>query len=164
VSREADLKEVLEMVDEKKAMDVVVLHASDIERMRVLCDYMVIVTCTGRRHMKIVAEHVVDHFRLKGMLIDTEDEAGNTVPMPPSIEDPASEEWMLVDLQHVIVQIFSREGREKVCMLLLRVNFALARPLFACLPFLYKTLFFSCKRPGVTREGLTFGGTHTVRS
>jgi len=115
--RESEMLEVLELLDEKKAMDVVVLRASEIERMRVLCDYMVILSCTSRRHMKIVADHVVDHFRLKGMLLDMEDEDGNVRPMPPSIEDPQSEEWMLVDLQHIIVQVFSREGREKVCSL-----------------------------------------------
>lgn len=105
--------EVLELLDEKKAMDIVVLRASEIERMRILCDYMVILSCTSRRHMKIVADHVVDHFRLKGMLLDVEDEEGNVRPMPPSIEDAHSDEWMLVDLQHIIVQVFSREGREK---------------------------------------------------
>ena len=109
-----DLREVLELLDEKKAMDVVVLSASEIERMRALCDYMVILTCTSRRHMKIVADHVVDHFRLKGMLVEVEDEDGIVRSMPPSIEDANSEEWMLVDLQHIIVQIFSREGRDKV--------------------------------------------------
>jgi len=105
--------ELLELLDEKKAMDIVVLRASEIERMRILCDYMVILSCTSRRHMKIVADHVVDHFRLKGMLLDVEDEEGNVRPMPPSIEDAHSDEWMLVDLQHIIVQVFSREGREK---------------------------------------------------
>lgn len=108
------MKDVLTLLDEKKAMDVVILQASEIERMRVLCDYMVILTCTGHRHMKIVADHVVDHFRLKGMLVEMEDEDGIVRAMPPSAEDPNSEEWMLVDLQHIIVQIFSREGRAKV--------------------------------------------------
>lgn len=111
---EADVQEVLELLDEKKAMDVVVLRASEIERMRVLCDCMVILSCTSRRHMKIVAEHVVDHFRLKGMLVEQEDEDGRVKRLPPSIEDAHSDEWMLVDLQHIIVQILSREGRDKV--------------------------------------------------
>ena len=111
---ESDVQEVLELLDEKKAMDVVVLRASEIEKMRVLCDCMVVLSCTSRRHMKIVADHVVDHFRLKGMLVEQEDEHGKVRRLPPSIEDPQSDEWMLVDLQHIIVQIFSREGREKV--------------------------------------------------
>ena len=111
--QERDLQEVLELVQEKKAMDVVVLRADDIERMRVLCDYMVVLTCTSRRHMTIVADHVVDHFRLKGMLLEVEDEHGRLTAAPPSVEDADSAEWMLVDLKHVIVQIFSREGRDK---------------------------------------------------
>jgi ribosome silencing factor RsfS/YbeB/iojap len=111
---EADVQEVLELLDEKKAIDVVVLRASEIERMRALCDYMVVLSCTSRRHMKIVADHVVDHFRLKGMLVEHEDEDGKLRRVPPSIEDAQSDEWMLVDLQHIIVQIFSREGRDKV--------------------------------------------------
>ena len=113
-AREADLLDVLELLDEKKAMDVVVLRADDIERMRTLCDHMVILTCTSRRHMKIVADHVVDHFRLKGMLVEVEDDDGNVMTVPPSVEDANSEEWMLVDLGHIIVQILSREGRDKV--------------------------------------------------
>jgi len=113
-AREADLRDVLELLDEKKAMDVVVLRADDIERMRTLCDHMVILTCTSRRHMKIVADHVVDHFRLKGMLVEVEDDDGNVMTVPPSVEDANSEEWMLVDLGHIIVQILSREGRDKV--------------------------------------------------
>jgi ribosomal silencing factor RsfS len=119
-AKEADMREVLELLDEKKAMDVVVLRADEIERMRVLCDYMVILTCTSRRHMKIVADHVVDHFRLKGMLVEVEDDTGKVVQVPPSVEDADSEEWMLVDLGHVIVQILTREGRDKVCRCPLR--------------------------------------------
>ena len=111
--QERDLQEVLELVHEKKAMDVVVLRADDIKRMRVLCDYMVVLTCTSRRHMTIVADHVVDHFRLKGMLLEVEDEHGRLTEAPPSVEDADSAEWMLVDLKHVIVQIFSQEGRDK---------------------------------------------------
>jgi ribosome-associated protein len=119
-AKEADMREVLELLDEKKAIDVVVLRADGIERMRVLCDYMVILTCTSRRHMKIVADHVVDHFRLKGMLVEVEDDTGKVVQVPPSVEDADSEEWMLVDLGHVIVQILTREGRDKVCRCPLR--------------------------------------------
>ena len=51
---EAMKDEVLELLDEKKAMDVVVLCASEIAAMRVLCEYMVILTCTSRRHMKVL--------------------------------------------------------------------------------------------------------------
>ena len=57
----------------------------------------------------------MEHFRLKGMLLEVEDEDGIVRPTPPSIEGTGSDEWMLVDLQDVIVQIFSPEGREKAC-------------------------------------------------
>ncbi|KAJ1488347.1 hypothetical protein T484DRAFT_1939565 [Baffinella frigidus] len=109
----AELQEVLQLVEEKKAHNVVVLSADDIPRMRILCDYMIVLTCTSRRHMKVVGTHLCEHYKLKGMLLDRQNDDDHRFKEPPSIEDEHSEEWMLVDLRNIIVQIMSDEGRAR---------------------------------------------------
>lgn len=44
----AELSEVLNLVDQKKAVDVVVLHSEDYQAMGALCMHMVILTCVSR--------------------------------------------------------------------------------------------------------------------
>lgn len=62
--------------------------------------------------MRVVADHVSDHYKLKGLLLEVEDENGKIELKPPKIEGEESDSWMLVDLGDIIVQIFSREGRD----------------------------------------------------
>lgn len=110
----AELQEVLDLVTEKKAADIVVLSASEIEKMEELCEHMVIVTCMGPRHMKVVAEYVAEHYKLKGMLLEAEDEESSKVTMePPQPEGQQDDEWVLLDLRNIILHIFSPEGRAR---------------------------------------------------
>jgi hypothetical protein len=39
-----------------------------------------------RRHMLVMAEHITEHYKLKGMLLEVEDEDGQLGLQPPSIE------------------------------------------------------------------------------
>jgi ribosome-associated protein len=108
-----DVSEVLELIEEKLGQDVVVLSADKLPQMRMLCDFMIVLTCTSRRHMKVMGDHICEHFKLKGMLLDRFDENDRPFKEAPSIEGQDSEEWMLVDLNDIIVQIMSPEGRER---------------------------------------------------
>eukprot|EP00291_Cryptomonas_curvata_P024553 CAMPEP_0172159906 /NCGR_PEP_ID=MMETSP1050-20130122/5250_1 /TAXON_ID=233186 /ORGANISM="Cryptomonas curvata, Strain CCAP979/52" /LENGTH=184 /DNA_ID=CAMNT_0012829585 /DNA_START=129 /DNA_END=679 /DNA_ORIENTATION=- len=108
----ANLQEVLELLNEKKAENISVLDSSVLTALKTLCRHMVIISCSSRRHMKVVADHVSEHYKLKGLLIEVEDDGGLVEHRPPSIEGADSESWMLVDLGDIIVQVFSREGRD----------------------------------------------------
>jgi ribosomal silencing factor RsfS len=73
---------------------------------------MVILSCSSRRHMRVVADYIVDHYKLKGLLLEIEGENGKVELKPPKVEGAESDAWMLVDLGDIVVQIFSREGRD----------------------------------------------------
>ncbi len=66
----ADLQEVLGLLNEKKAENISILNSDELTALKTLCKYMVILSCTSRRHMKIMADHVTEHYKLKGLLIE----------------------------------------------------------------------------------------------
>ena len=66
----ADLQEVLELLNEKKAENISILDSSVLTALKTLCRYMVIISCSSRRHMKVVADHVSEHYKLKGLLVE----------------------------------------------------------------------------------------------
>ncbi len=66
----ADLQEVLDLLNEKKAENISILDSDVLTAMKALCRFMVILSCSSRRHMKVVADHVSEHFKLKGLLIE----------------------------------------------------------------------------------------------
>ncbi|EKX31186.1 hypothetical protein GUITHDRAFT_122609 [Guillardia theta CCMP2712] len=109
---EENLKELLELIEEKKGADVQVLNVKDYPKLINISEYTVITTCTSRRHMRIVAEHVVEHFRLKGMLVEKVDENDEVIKASPAIEGMESDRWMLVDLNEIVFHAFTQEGRD----------------------------------------------------
>ena len=83
-------EEIRAVLDEKKAMDVSVLHIGD---HTVLADYFVIATGTSAGEVE---------FRVREKLgID-----------PARIEGVDNNAWVLMDYHSVIVHIFTREARE----------------------------------------------------
>ena len=90
-------EEIRAVLDEKKAMDVSVLHIGD---HTVLADYFVIATGTSNTHIRSLAGEV--EFRIREKLgID-----------PARIEGVDNNAWVLMDYHSVIVHIFTREARE----------------------------------------------------
>ena len=79
-------EEIRAVLDEKKAMDVSVLHIGD---HTVLADYFVIATGTSNTHIRSLAGEV--EFRVREKLNNA---------------------WVLMDYHSVIVHIFTREARE----------------------------------------------------
>lgn len=105
----ADLGEVLGLLEEKKASDVVVFDAQELPVMKHMCERMIIATGRTKKHMGVIAQHVVEHYKLKGMLLESEEEGGGA---SPSAEGMDSDLWTLIDLGDTLVHIFSEEGRE----------------------------------------------------
>lgn len=87
---------VLEQLDQMKALDIKVL---DVRGKTSITDFMIIATGTSTRHVKAVADAVVI--------------AAKAADHPPlGTEGEGSLEWMLVDLNDVIVHVMLNETRE----------------------------------------------------
>jgi ribosomal silencing factor RsfS len=66
------LQEVLDLLNEKKAENISILDSNVLTALKTLCRFMVIISCSSRRHMKVVADHVSEHYKLKGLLIEVD--------------------------------------------------------------------------------------------
>lgn len=90
------LKErLLRVLDERKAEQIVCL---DVHELTTITDWMIIATGTSARHTKAVAEYLVQ-------------EAKNLGQQPTGVEGLQSGEWVLVDLDGVIVHIMLADTR-----------------------------------------------------
>ena len=87
---------VLDKLADLKAQAVLAL---DVRKLTSIADAMIIATGTSNRHVKALADNVVEGAK----------EAG--VP-PIGVEGEKSGEWVLVDLGDVIVHIMQPETRE----------------------------------------------------
>ena len=79
-----------------KARDIKVL---DVRQLTTIADYMVVASGTSDRHVKSIADR----------LVQRASEAGSP---PLGIEGTGSGEWVLVDLADVIVHIMQPKARE----------------------------------------------------
>jgi ribosome-associated protein len=87
---------VLEALADVKAKDVITL---DVRKMTSVTDYMVIASGTSNRHVKALAEAVAEKAREHGH-------------RPSGIEGEAGGEWVLLDLQDVLVHVMLPRVRE----------------------------------------------------
>lgn len=89
-------KVAFDALDEMKALDIVQL---DVEKLTTMTDYMLI--CSGRsdRHVKSLAHSVVDAAKQSGT-------------RPIGMEGDDSGEWVLVDLNGVIVHVMQQKFRD----------------------------------------------------
>ena len=88
---------VLATLDENKGEDVIDI---DLSGKSTIADYMVVATGTSSRHVASMAQKVME-------------EAGKKFPGRKQRAEGMSEaDWVLVDLQDVIVHIFRQEVRE----------------------------------------------------
>lgn len=83
-------------LDEVKARDVRVI---DVRKLTTLADFMIIATGTSDRHVRSLAERVVERATAAGC-------------KPLGIEGEEAGEWILVDLQDVIVHVMLGRVRD----------------------------------------------------
>ena len=82
--------------DEKKGLDPLIL---DIRKLTDIADYFVLVHGTSDRHVRTIADSVLDHLYRKKM-------------KPAHVEGRGEARWVLLDYGHVIVHIFHYEARQ----------------------------------------------------
>ena len=87
---------VCDALDDLKAQEVTVL---DVNKKTSFADWMVIVTGTSQRHVKSLANHVIEKSK----------ESGHR---PLGLEGETDGNWILVDLGDVIVHVMTRESRD----------------------------------------------------
>lgn len=83
-------------LDDMKAQDLVVL---DVREMTGITDFMIIASANSSRHLKALADTVVEKARQAGQ-------------RPLGVEGELGGEWALVDLGDVIVHIMTPQVRE----------------------------------------------------
>ncbi|MDR3419479.1 MAG: ribosome silencing factor [Nevskia sp.] len=86
---------VLAALADLKAVDVKTL---DVRELTPITDTMVICTGTSNRHVKSLAEHVVEKARERGI-------------KPIGVEGLGEGEWVLVDLNGVLVHVMQAQAR-----------------------------------------------------
>ncbi len=89
-------KLVVNSLEDVKAKDIVVL---DVRRMTSVTDYMIVASGTSIRHVKALADTVEEKSR----------EAGHR---PTGVEGEEGSEWVLLDLQDVLVHVMLPRARE----------------------------------------------------
>ena len=89
------LKQAVASIEEVKGLDV---HVLDVRKMTVITDYMVICTGTSNRHVKSIADRVIEDAKAGGH-------------RPRGVEGLDSGEWVLVDLFDVVVHVMQVQTR-----------------------------------------------------
>ncbi len=86
---------VITSLEDMKAKDIVCL---DVKPLTSMADYMVVASGTSSRHVKATADRVLDDVRKLGI-------------KPLGIEGAQASEWVLVDLNDVIVHVMMPDAR-----------------------------------------------------
>ncbi|MBL4607741.1 MAG: ribosome silencing factor [Pseudomonadales bacterium] len=88
---------IINTLENIKARDIITL---DIRPHNSIADTLVIASGTSNRHIKSMAEHVVEKLKQSG-----------EQPLPP--EGGESSDWVLVDLSDIIVHLMMPEARAR---------------------------------------------------
>jgi ribosome-associated protein len=89
-------KLVIDALEDVKAKDIATL---DVRKMTSVTDYMVVASGTSNRHVKALADAVADKSRAAGH-------------RPVGVEGEEGSEWVLLDLQDVLVHVMLPRVRE----------------------------------------------------
>lgn len=85
----------LAALDDGKGKDILAL---DVERLTTIADHMIIVSGTSARHVRSLADHVLEACREHGL-------------KPLGVEGMSDAEWILLDLGDVIVHVMQEHVR-----------------------------------------------------
>ena len=96
VVEERLLNIVTDVIDDMKGVDMTVI---DVRKMTSITDYMVIVSGTSSRHVKAIAENIVENVKQGGY-------------QPLGVEGTQTAEWVLIDLGDVVVHVMMPSTRE----------------------------------------------------
>ena len=93
-------KGILQLLEETKAEDIQII---DVRDKTPFSEYYILVTATNPRQMNALKEAVVEKIEtLKGKI--------------NHVEGNENSGWILVDAYHVVVNIFSKEERERISL------------------------------------------------
>lgn len=87
---------VVNSLDDLKGLDIV---SKDVSTLTSVTDYMVICTGTSNRHVKSLADNLVQSCKAQGM-------------QPLGVEGTTDAKWVLVDLGDVVAHVMTEESRE----------------------------------------------------
>lgn len=90
------LKMIRELLDSKKAEDIVVL---DVSKHTNIADYFMIATANSKVHARALMDYLLEELEKKGI-------------RPDHVEGAEEGGWILIDLIDIIVHIFLKEWRE----------------------------------------------------
>lgn len=94
---EEKLKIVTGLLEDKKGLDIISI---DVRKITTLTDYFVVCSGSSNRHRKSLADDVVKKSRELGFEV-------------MSKEGMSSADWILIDLNDIVVNIFSSESRKR---------------------------------------------------
>lgn len=86
---------VIDKLEDLKGQDIITI---DVSKTSSITDCMIICTGTSSRHVSSIADHVVQSARKAGL-------------MPLGVEGEATGDWVVVDLDDVIVHVLQEESR-----------------------------------------------------
>lgn len=87
---------VIDKLEDRKGQDII---AIDVSKTSSITDCMIICTGTSSRHVVSIADHVVQSARQAGM-------------MPLGVEGEGVGDWVVVDLDDVIVHVLQADSRQ----------------------------------------------------
>lgn len=87
---------IIDKIDDLKGKDIVTL---DVRGKSSITDYMIVCTGTSIRHVSSIAEHLLDEAKKHGLLV-----LGS--------EGQNDADWVVVDMDSVIVHIMQEETRQ----------------------------------------------------
>lgn len=90
------LKTLKDLLEEKKAEDIVIL---DVSKHTNIADYFVIATANSTVHAKALLKYLTEELQKMGV-------------KPDHVEGAEDANWILIDLIDIIVHVFLKEWRE----------------------------------------------------